>query len=264
MKYCIKYYRNIRFDYLDEVEELEIRYNKKDTTLLDFLDKYKDKTIIISDIEVEDAERLLLLFKKYPNIVLKISYADVDIYDFIKEHYIPFYFEDLVSGWDEFYGIVTMPAPRPKYIYLSGEICFHIATAAFIAHNNDVEVRIIPNYAQSQWEDLPDIIKFFIRPEDMHIYAPYVDVVELFIEQPHQLNILYEIYRQKEEWPDDLRYIIFNLKRPLPNNDIISIFGESRIRCQKRCLKGNSCAICLLSIRANKIIADKINKIIPF
>ena len=52
MKYCINYKRF--FKYINEIDEITIKYNPEDHTLKNFLNKYKDKRINISIPDEKD------------------------------------------------------------------------------------------------------------------------------------------------------------------------------------------------------------------
>lgn len=245
MKYCIKYNRAHSFKYMDEIDELEIRYNKKDVTLPDFLDKYSDKTIVISNINnVEDVERMKLLYGKYPHLKLKIHFDDLEILNLVRQYGLPFFLSGMVTNWDTFYGVVKL---NPTDIYLSNEIAFEMAAAAKIAHDKGIKVRVIPNYGQSAWEIMPDMLKFFIRPDDIEEYEDYVDIFEIYYEKDFQLSILYEIYTDKRDWSGFLNEIIFNFSKQQLNDALIPCFGLIRSNCGKKCLKGKNCNICNLS-----------------
>ena len=46
MKYCIEY--SSTFQYLDEVDEIEINFNRQNAALPAFLEKFSNKTIVIN------------------------------------------------------------------------------------------------------------------------------------------------------------------------------------------------------------------------
>ena len=56
MKFCVDYSKD--FPYLKEVDELNISFNKRDLSLLDFLLLHKDKRI---NIEIKDTHEFIYL-----------------------------------------------------------------------------------------------------------------------------------------------------------------------------------------------------------
>ena len=104
MKYCIEYYRNSSI--LDEVDEINIKYNSKETTLITFLETFKEKriNICISEQEFQDfilqsqMSIMLAIKEKYPdlNFTIRFPYYEKNIDDLIsdcKDNNIPFFFE---------------------------------------------------------------------------------------------------------------------------------------------------------------------------
>ena len=75
MKFCVDYVKD--FPYLKEVDELNISFNKRDLSLLDFLLLHKDKRI---NIEIRDIQEFIdddsiSLFKAYLE-----KYPDLNFY----------------------------------------------------------------------------------------------------------------------------------------------------------------------------------------
>ena len=129
---------------------------------------------------------------------------------------------------------------------------------AKVAHENGVRIRIYPNVAQSQWKDTPDFKKFWIRPEDIHLYDGIVDVCEFFGEPKH-IPILLKIYKEDKKWLGALKDLIIGLHTTIDNRLInFEFFGEGRINCGKKCLKGNACRRCDRVVELAKTL-EKVN-----
>ena len=73
--FCLNYYPFQK--YIQDAEQLKIKYRAADRTLEDFLEKYQDKSIVI-EIQgfFEDTDAILLkgLYDKYKNIKLIIDF----------------------------------------------------------------------------------------------------------------------------------------------------------------------------------------------
>ena len=94
------------------------------------------------------------------------------------------------------------------------------------------------------WDNSDGIKTFFIRPEDISIYHPYIDVLE-FYDSENQQNPLYEIYFHDQKWDGDLREIIKGLKYKVNSYYILgSEFARNRISCNRKCIKGSNCNLC--------------------
>lgn len=78
-------------------------------------------------------------------------------------------------------------------VFITEQLGFEVDKVAEIVHSKDVQVRAFPNVAQVQYENLDDIYKFWIRPEDVELYEDYIDVLEFFGE-PEKQKIYYDIY----------------------------------------------------------------------
>lgn len=128
-------------------------------------------------------------------------------------------------------------------MYICEELGFFINSISKLLHENNIKVRVYPNICQSSFFEIPDIKKFFIRPEDIYIYSNFVDVFELISDKERQ-QVLFKIYRQ-EKWFGELKEVIPSFKENLDNRCIMSTFGAIRSGCKKRCMYDpNGCKIC--------------------
>ena len=250
MKYCIEYHRDSSI--LDEIDEINIKYNSKETTLITFLETFKEKrvNICIPEQEFQDfilqsqMSIILAIKEKYPdlNFTIRFPYYKKSIDDLIsacKDNNIPFFFEAYVRDWDTLYGYISLGVSD---VYIVEEMCFSIDRVYAAAHNAKVQVRVYPNVAQSSWNETPALKKFFIRPEDTDMYSKYIDVFEFF-GRPDQIDTYYDIYKKKE-WFGNLNEIIISLNTVIDNRCIVDFFAERRIKCDKKCLKNRPCNIC--------------------
>jgi hypothetical protein len=253
MKYCIDYYKG--FKYLKEIDEITITYNRRDTSLLAFLLLYKDKRINIyindeNDFINNDCIKLFDAIKdQYPelNFVFKLRNhkASKDTYDIIKasDKNYKIFFDEFIRSWDVLHGYLDLGVSD---VYIVEELGFNIIDAAALAHERGAQVRVFPNVAQSAWSHSPAFKKFFIRPEDVSIYEPYVDVMEFFRKNGNQdsLSIYYKIYAIDKKWFGKLNEMMLSFDSDIDSRAIVSNFAERRLNCGKRCLKGKKCHIC--------------------
>lgn len=242
MEYCLNYNKDTEHsNSIKEVNEWNIKYNSKDTTLLEFLDLYRTKRInlFIEDEEV-DFVFLTELCNKYSNLYIKFKgdyYFDKIIEN--KPNF-KFFFDTQISDWDVLIGVLKMGATD---VYIVENLAFEIDKVAEIVHSYNAKVRVFPNIAQSKWNETSALKKFFIRPEDIEDYSNYIDVIE-FYNVDKKIDIYYNIYCKKQKWFGKLNEIIIDFNSEIDNKYIIPRFAEMRIKCGKNCLKGGHCRRC--------------------
>ena len=140
-------------------------------------------------------------------------------------------------------------------IYIVEDLCFELDKVSKIAHENQVQLRIYPNVAQSSWKYTEDIKKFWVRPEDISLYEKYVDVCEFFGAEKKVVTLL-KIYKDDQKWFGKLNEIILGLKNDIDSRFIVPRFAEKRIKCGKECLKGGKCQMCERVVSLSKTLED--------
>ena len=247
MKFCTNYNQNTyKLKHINDFDEWTITYNPKDDTLLEFLETYKDKRInlYISDNYFKEYLKICKsLCEKYSNLYIKFDKYNENTIEDIVEECIPFFFDQRVTTWDLLQGFIELGVTD---VYVCEDLGFNIKEVAATAHNENVNVRIFPNVAQSSFEDTPDLWKFWVRPEDIHLYEDYVDTIEFYYYlKEEQIDVYYEIYKINKKWFGPLDEIIIGLKnKNLKSQYMLPKFGEQRMNCQKKCQRFGLCRIC--------------------
>ena len=200
MNYCIKYdkHSSIRND----VDELIIEYSEKDNTFLEFLELYKEKRIIISNIEIkylyEKIDFFSELCNKYNNIVFLFDYYFNEYDDMLKEFQekgMPYFFNKKINNWDELNGYISLGVSD---VYIVEDMGFDLEAVKNAATVAEVRVRAFANVAQSSFNASAALKKFFIRPEDIELYSDYIDTIEFFGDTKQQ-EVLYKIYTKDQK-----------------------------------------------------------------
>ncbi len=253
--FCLNYYPFQK--YIQDAEQLKIKYRAADRTLEDFLKKYQDKSIVIKIQEpFEDTDAVLLkgLFDKYQNLKLIIDFDYKQGLSLIQQYQIPFFFSNPVGSIDILYGFLKY---QPTDMYICEELGFFLDKVSKILHKNNIKVRVYPNICQSSFSDTPSLKTFFIRPDDIPVYKVFVDVFEL-ISDPERQQVLYKIYKN-EKWFGKINEIIPSFKDELDNKYLFNTsFGVIRSSCGKRCLyKPGTCDICNRFIDVAKTLENK-------
>ena len=146
----------------------------------------------------------------------------------------------MINNWDTLQGYIKY---KPSDMYIVEALGFEINKVAKVLHNENIKIRTFANVAQSSWREIDPLRKFFIRPEDIPIYEPYIDVIEFF-NSKNSSSTLYKIYSKDKKWFGQLNELILDFDSDIDNRFIVSKFAEHRTRCGKRCLKGENCKFC--------------------
>lgn len=273
MKSCLTYYGKAD-SVFKEVDEIILNIKKiKDLNDLEaFCEQYKKQTIILYVEEWLQLDELLYKFifdfqKKYNNIynikILLPNWNDSfmeKIHNDYPESKI--FFISLIQDWDN---LIFFIKNGVTDVYISNELGFELEQISKICHKNNVKIRVFPNVAQSSYP-IDDILKFWIRPEDIEFYDNYIDVYEFFGDIEKQ-KIYYNIYMKDKKWNGNLKEIIISLNEDINNMTILPRFPYKRVKCMKKCLKGNKCNLCfnILDLsktleKSNLKISNKKNK----
>lgn len=240
--FCLNYYPFHK--YFKQVDQLKIKYNRKDDTLPDFLKQYNNKTIIIDatqGLNQFDLKLFEAIYQENQNFKLVIDYFNENsAFDLIRSLKIPFFFANFVSTVDQMIGLAKY---QPTDMYICQELGFSLNKVSSFLHENNIRIRVIPNICQSSFPETPSLKTFFIRPEDIDIYSEYVDVFQIVSDEIRQ-QVLYNIYK-KGVWTGYINEIIPSFKQDIDNRYILNSFGEIRRRCGKRCMYNpKNCLIC--------------------
>lgn len=250
MKYCLDF-QGKQLSAFDDCREINIDVLK---TNLDNLSEYYDNhvgqrvNLCVNDYnEAIDKNKIypILEFQdKHPeyNIKIRLPQWDEEYYKEIRNVYpaAKIYFNIYIRDWDTLYEYLDR---KVSDIFITEQLGFEVDRVAEIAHAKNIQVRAFPNVAQVQYNQLSDIHKFWIRPEDVELYEDYIDVLEFFGEKEKQ-PIYYDIYAVDKKWMGDLKEIIIGLKDSLDSTRLAPRFGMKRVYCGRKCLKGDSCKMC--------------------
>lgn len=250
MKYCINYSNKSHI--INKVDEILIRYDKNKILELftQFIPAHLNQRVIIQLIEENNIDTIVNNLKKIISIYnenkdikfdIQLPFYNQKFMEELKDTNLKYFFKVAANSWDKFTGLISQ---NVSDIYITDELAFELDKVAEIAHKNNIKVRIYPNVAQSRWDKLSDILKFFIRPEDIEMYEPYVDVCEFYGDKAQQIDTYYKIYQEDKKWFGDLQEIIIGLDSKIDSRYIIPRFAEKRIKCGKDCLKNGKCEMC--------------------
>ena len=264
MNYCINYYgKEIElFNTIDEINIDSTHTKNLKRDLEEFCTVHKNQRInlIIDDYQQAlDKEWIPFIFDfqqehKEFKIYIRFPYMDEEYYPALKEKYkeMKFYLNIYVKDWDTLQGLIKEGVSD---IFIVEEMGFDLKRAAAVAQDNHVHIRVFPNVAQSSWKSTPAAKKFWIRPEDLHYYEEYIDTCE-FYGTNEQQQIFYNIYVNDKKWVGDLNDLIIDLNEEVYSMCLLPRFGEKRVYCNHRCLKGEHCQMCNIIFELSKNLKE--------
>ena len=237
-------------------------YNDIDEVIFDFQDLNRDQivdfipTIVkndnqkiivnisyIEEYNIEDVLPYLMKLKSiHPNLLIQIDFIKQKHFiELLNDNNIDFMFSNYCNNYDTFYSMINLGA---KEVYVVEILAFDLKSLQEIRKEKNIKLRIIPDIAQSAGgtrTTIPEITKFWVRPEDVELYEKYVDIFELIHIDKSQ-SIIYEIYKQ-QQWKGNVQDIILDLDLKINNDNIAPRFGQYRINCRKKCML-NKCNLC--------------------
>lgn len=252
MRYCLTYNPKLKYDYINEVDEITILYRRSDTTLLEFMLLHKDQRVNIFVEDITDfvnndcAELFKAIAAEHPelNFAFLFSYSDERapemLYD-LREAGLKYFFTAFVKDWDALYFYKNL---QPIEMFITDALGFELPAVKSVLEAEDIGVRCFANIAQATYDNGSPLKKFFIRPEDVGFYSQYVDVIEFYCEES-KAEVYYKIYKHDGKWFGKLREIITGLDSDIDSRFILPVFAERRASCGKRCLKGRPCNLCI-------------------
>ena len=248
MQICIMYNKP-GMDYLDEVPQISFEYREKDDTIEEFIKRHETQHCYIKITQTEltkpaTVTRLQNLKNANENwslIVTIENKSNLDLFlEVLKETCHGYIFDTPARTWFELQDQLNCGVSE---VYISGYLGFCWPEVKKECEKFNVKTRAIVNYADgANYKGAPAIKKFFIRPEDMKYYVDYIDAIEFFGPGSYQ-EVCYKAYTNGE-WFGDISEIVLNLDHELDSRRVAGLFGEVRMKCGMRCLRGSRCSIC--------------------
>lgn len=253
-KFAFTYYRNN--DFINKCDEIIITWHRSNT-LLDFLKEHNTQRVII---DIPNAKEFLaaggpeyfdLLAQdnsvknwvlRLPSLFSEDTFSQNDIKKYFTNTNIPFFFHYYISSYDMLKGIIDLGVSD---VYIANELGFNLPKIHKVTQEAKINLRIVPNISQSIWWKTNPLISFWVRPEDIQTYAPHVDVFEIAsLDNGKKDQALYKAYVVDKKWFGKLDEIIQGLNGDIDSRFLHPQWAETRVECDKRCLKGGRCRMC--------------------
>lgn len=179
----------------------------------------------------------------YENKVIRLEVSQtffrdqVDLYEKLYNNKVDFFISKNAAEWNDLHMLLALPVTD---IYVTEDLCFNLPEVADYIHSYGRRVRVYPNVVQNKYSGLfEDYTGFFIRPDDVFLYEPYVDTLEIWGVKNNAMSWI-NIYDKNRRWAGPLNEIIIGLKTPIDNRDLGKDFGLNRMSCGRRCIRPNS------------------------
>ena len=248
MKYALTYHHTTFEKGL--FDEVIIKYDKNNTNVIAFAqEEAKDVRLVLNMRDYEwdyddDTKNALptiqMLASVHNNIAIMLNIGQAEFAQELMKLSIPFFYDKIAETWDELVSLVYVGVSD---IYIGSELGFEMKDVTSMCHSRNIKVRAYPNVAQTSapFKNMPNITSFFIRPEDLHLYEGYIDIIQFFGPLDRQ-KVLHQIYI-KETWLGNLSDIIIGLDIDVQNRTVANPFADIRLNCKKRCNQ-NKCNLC--------------------
>lgn len=166
---------------------------------------------------------------------------------------IPAYFNFPVTDWETFMSLIEWGVSD---ILIDGPLGFQMD--AIKSKKGSTLIRVRPQESPNAAISLGDNENsFFIRPEDVDTYAPYIDILEIFSDNKEQEEVIYKTYKRKY-FKNDLSILVKQLKVSVPNPFIRPDFAEKRLNCGQACkgARSSSCRRCYRNLYLTNLVLN--------
>lgn len=256
-------YKN-HFKLNSKVQQFNIKFNPDMNdfdTLIEFIQKFKDKQINIEYRNGIDVKTASALSKVGDNVRFRLRAEDIQKVDKLHDRECKFFFDSSLAAtdWMALYRLVNGYGVTD--VYISDDLCYEMDKVHEYCDDMGVKVRMILNRAPLTQPVKKDMfIAPLYRPQDMEVLERWIDVAEFDCGNPYTfetLEIMYKVYIKNKSWYGQLGEInpdFADFDMPCPG--LTWMLADKRSTCGLRCLKGGSCNTCKLLVTAAQSLRD--------
>lgn len=242
MKFSIPFYSGNKF--LNEVDEITIKYDaEKESALIEFLDEHPNQRVVLriakeNKMKAENYQYLAQIARLRGEGTFAVRFEQMT--DLGRQYGLPHFFLYYCDTAEQASVLAEMGVSD---IYVTANLCYQLSS---LAEHIKCNIRLFPNIAQSSIEQSDPYTKFFIRPEDLEIYEPYIDYIEFYTEDVKRAAVLYEIYAKRKEYVGWLEEIITGFPHKEVRNEYVTpAIAKERLECNKNCAnRWSNCRLC--------------------
>lgn len=263
MQYCTSYYQSepIR----KKVNELRFS-SRAINDALGYAERHPDKRVIIELLDLHDdymppMEKLHKLHTEQTNVYYDFyNLHDLVEYSrFLKDnenHYIMYHQPVLTWGL-----VQILLYHKVSDIVISEPLTFNMQELAQNIHPK-VKIRVRPYFAKPEVargiETDSGIHHFWILPQHIHLYEPYIDVIDLIDDNIVRETALVNTYTSNKEFAARLDTLIEGIESSIGASFIDEKFVQRRLNCGQNCLKNNNyCHFCDQYVKMYDVIAKQ-------
>jgi hypothetical protein len=244
--------------YQTEVYEISCQWNRLNDYYQYITDKKENSNtrlrILIAQIKEENfsklEEQINLIKELNPNYTIACKDFHI-LQELLKKGYFA-YLDYPVTDWETFSSLVCL---KVTDIRIDSSLAFSLdKIEKFKKFNPNIKIRIDPAKSSNLLVKNRTITSFFVRPEDISLYSPYIDICEFNVQTREEEEALYDIYR-KQFYPFNLNLLIKQLDEEFLNSMLDPDFGKNRINCHQVCQEpGSRCHYCQTLAKNAKIM----------
>ena len=253
MKYCISGRQS--YSVMEKADQIKVKYEDQDR-IIDFVEKLPDKEIILELKSLPDKnvfKTWRMYDEKFANFYIALH--DLNLYELLNAEGIKWYWPYPVTSYYELKEILKL---CPSFIQLGPPLSFDLENVQKIV--GEIKLRMICNFSRPKYlpknNKDPQFFGQWVRPEDVHLYEPYIEIFEFEFEEDglKKEETYLHIYKDNKYWPGNLNLLIEQLNFNVDNRSIPEEFGKARIKCCQRCLYGRSCRICYNALNFSELM----------
>ena len=241
MKYSLPFY--VGNPYLQKADEISIKYDvSSEVSLIDFLDEHIGQRIVLriaknNHLTDKNYQFLQAVVKQYAEGTVVLCFEELTSIgtNFRLPHFFKYYCTDIEQA-------LALAEKGVTDIYVTDNLCYWLKE---VRDKVKCNIRVFPNWAQSSIDLSNPYTKFFIRPEDVNLFEPYIDYLEFYTTNVKLAADLYEIYCIKKSYTGWLEILITGLPHIQVHNECIDpLLATERLNCHKSCTYWSNCKLC--------------------
>lgn len=248
---------------INKVDAYEIKCPlNKLNDVLDYLKTHSNKrcNIILKDNEIPQYfyEQINLIKAIAPNYTIAVNNFKI-LEKLLKENYNA-YLAYPINDWETFMNLKELGVSD---IIIDGALGFQMERIKQAKEN--INIRVSPTISLNATlapPDSPNEYSFFIRPEDLHLYEDYIDIIDFQASTAVQEKAYFDIYN-RGYYDYDLSILVPHLHCKVPNPLISSkLFATNRLNCEQKCkIPGKRfCSSCLTHFEIAKDLYSSLMK----
>lgn len=241
MKYCIG--GRQPYSIMKKADQIKVKYEDRER-IIDFVERIPDKEIILELKEIPEASEFntwKMYDEKFENFY--VASYNLSLFDILNTEGIKWYWPYPITSYYELNEILAL---GPSYVVLGPPLSFDLETVKKLT--KEVKLRLTCNCARPAYlpdeRAQPQFFSQWVRPEDVKLYEPYIDVFEFEANELKKEETLLHVYKDNQNWPGNLNLLIDKLNYNVDNRAIPDEFGAARINCRQKCMSGGRCLLC--------------------